>query len=139
MKLQLVTLLGKKMDEDVYEVIIQTADGPISVFGGHMPLVTAAVPGVVSVRRRAADPDSRLEHFAINGGIVEITNQQIRILVDEADAADEIIEAESQKALERAQKLKAEAKNAVELEQAQALIDRHRVRLKVAELKHRHH
>lgn len=139
MKLELVTLLGKKMDEEVYEVSLPTASGPIVVYGGYMPLVTLAVPGVIMVRRKRSDPDSHREHFATNGGIVEIDNHRLRILVDEADAPDDIIEAESKKALELATKMKADAKNAVELEQAQALIDRHQVRLKVADLKRRHH
>jgi F0F1-type ATP synthase epsilon subunit len=59
-------------------------------------------------------------------------------LVDEADHADEINEAEVQKALERAQKMKAEAKDQVSLEHAQQLVDRQAVRLQVAGLKRRH-
>lgn len=139
MKLELITLTGAKLQEEIYEVILPTADGPIGVFKGHMPLVTLAVPGVVSVRRRPSDSDDKLEHFATNGGIIEISNDLVRVLVDEADHADEIHEDEARKALQRAHALKKDAKDKVALDNAQTLIDRHAVRLKVAELRRRHH
>lgn len=135
MKLQLITLAGLKMDEDVYEVILPTASGDIAVYPGHEPLVTMAVPGVLAVRRNRGDIDEAREYFAVNGGVAEIDNTRLRILVDDADAPDDIVEAEVQKALELARKQKSEAKTQVELEKAQAMIDRSAVRLKVAGLR----
>jgi F-type H+-transporting ATPase subunit epsilon len=134
---QLVSISGKRFDEDVYEVVLPTLDGEIGVFEGHMPLFSVAAPGVVMVRKNPKDSDSARELFAINGGAVEVTHNQIRVLVDEADRADDINEAEVQKALERAQKMKAEAKDEVSLEKAQELVDRNEVRLKVAGLRRR--
>lgn len=137
MRLQLVTLSGTRLDQDIYELIMPTASGDIAVYAGHEPLVTLAVPGVVKVRHAKSDSDERLDVFAINGGVVEINQAEVRVLVDEADAAEDIIEEEAQAALKRAQQFKAEAKDAVELEKAQQLIDRHATRLKVAELRRR--
>ena len=138
MKLELVTLTGLKFSEDVYEVTLPTSTGAISVFPNHMPLVTLAAPGVISVRRKATVSDDDREHFATNGGVIEIGNDYVRVLVDEADHADEIVESEARSALERAQTLREQAKDKVSLERAQALVDRHAVRLKVAELRRRH-
>jgi F-type H+-transporting ATPase subunit epsilon len=138
MKLELITLLGVKLDRDIYEVIIPTVDGEIAVFPGHEPLVTMATPGVLAVRYRKVDPDERLDYFAISGGVVEVSQQKVRILVDEADHGDDIIEAESKAALERAMEFRSTVKNQVELEKAHQLVDRHAVRLKVAELRRRH-
>lgn len=135
MKLQLITLTGLKMDEDVYEVVLPTAAGDIGVYPGHEPLVTIAVPGVLTIRRTKSDPDNMREYYAVNGGVAEIDGEHLRILVDEADRSDEIVEAEVQKALELAKKQKSEAKNQVELDKAQAMIDRSAVRLKVAGLR----
>lgn len=137
MNLELITLLGKKVDQEVYEVMLPTAAGEIAVFPGHEPLVTIAVPGVLAVRRAKNDPDSRLDYFAINGGVIEISQQIIRILVDEADYGEDIVESESKAALERAIKMRDSAKDQVELEQAHQLVDRHMVRLKVADLHRR--
>lgn len=138
MKLELVTLMGVQLDSEVYEVMLPTAAGPIAVFPGHEPLVSIAIPGVISVRHHKNDPDSLLEFFAISGGVIEVTTKNVRVLVDEADHGEDIIEAESQAALERAIKLRDSAKDQIELEKAHQLVDRHMVRLKVAELRRRH-
>ena len=135
---QLVSISGKKFDEDVYEVVLPTADGEIGVLQDHMPLVSVAAPGVIMVRRTAKDPDYAREYFATNGGAIEVSNNTLRVLVDEADHADDLNEAEIQAALERAQKMKAEAKDEISLEHAQQLVDRQSVRLHVAGLKRRH-
>jgi F-type H+-transporting ATPase subunit epsilon len=135
---QLVSLSGKKFDEDVHEVILPTKDGEIGVLQDHMPLVSVADTGVIAVRRQPRDPDHDREYFATNGGAIEVSDNTLRVLVDEADRADDINEAEAQRALQRAEKMKAEAKDEVSLEHAQTLMDRQAVRLQVANLKRRH-
>jgi F-type H+-transporting ATPase subunit epsilon len=138
MRLQLVTLTGVQKDEDVYEVQLSTAAGPIGVFPGHESLVSVAVPGAIAVRNQKGDPDSKLDYFAVSGGVIEITPDTVKVLVDEADRGDDIVEAESKAALEKALAMKKNAKNTVELEKATALVDRHQVRLNVAGLRRRH-
>lgn len=137
MKLQLITLGGTKVDQEVYEVVIPTVDGEISVFPDHEPLITVARSGAVTVCYEKAHGLKEFEYFAISGGVVEITGDVVRILVDEAEHGDDIIEAETQAALDRAVQLRDEAKDQVELEKATQLIDRHAVRLKVADLHRR--
>lgn len=139
MNLKLITLSGVKIDEDIYEVILPTADGEIAVFPGHEPLVSLAVPGAIAVRRRKEDSDDQLEYFAISGGVIEINQTSLRILVDEAEHGEDIIETETKAALERAIHMRDTATSQVELEKAHQLVDRHAVRLKVAGLRRRHH
>ncbi|HSX32735.1 MAG TPA: ATP synthase F1 subunit epsilon [Candidatus Saccharimonadales bacterium] len=139
MKLQLVSLTGIKYDDEAYEVVIPTAEGAIAVYDGHMPLVSLAVPGLLSVRKQKSDSDSARQEFASAGGVVEIDSTTVRILVDEAEKAEDIVAAEAQAAFERAQKMKAEATSQVEIERAQALMDRHAARLHIADLRRRHH
>lgn len=136
-RFDLVALNGIKFSEDVYEVLLPTLDGEIGVMPGHMPLISAATNGVVSVRHSASDKDDMMEHFAISGGVIEVADDTLRVLVDEADHADEISESEVQKAYDLAQKMKSEAKDQVSLEHAQSLVDRSAVRLQVAGLKRR--
>ena len=132
---QLVALSGTKFDDDVYEVILPTLDGEIGVLAHHMPLVSVATNGAIMVRRNPRDPDSQREYFATNGGVVDVSNNTLRVLVDEADHADDINEAEAEAAIDRAKQMKAEAKDQVSLEHAQAIIDRSAVRLQVAQLR----
>lgn len=139
MRLQLVTLKGTKFDDDAYEIVLPTLDGQIGVLPGHMPLISVATNGVIAVRRNQKDPDSSLEFFATNGGVIEVLNDRLRVIVDEADHAESINQEEAEAAHQRALRMKAEAKDQVSLEHAQALVDRTRVRLQVAGLKRRRH
>lgn len=139
MKFELITLQGKKKDETVYEVILPTAAGEISVFPNHEPLVSLIIPGVIAIRQNKEDSDEKLDYFATSGGVLEINHVGVRALVDEADASEDIVEAEVQAALERAKNLREEATTQVELDEAKQLIDRHATQLKVAELRRRHH
>ena len=137
MRLQLITLTGVGFDDTIYELMAPTTAGDIAVFPGHEPLVTMAAPGTLAVRHKKGDRDDELEYFAISGGVIEVEPDSIRVLVDEADHGDDIVEAESKAALERALKMRDEADNQVDLEKAHQLIDRHTVRLRVAELQRR--
>lgn len=134
---QLVSLGGVKFDEDVYEVTLPTLDGQIGVLDHHMPLVSVASDGMIAVRHKPTDPDDFRDYFAVSGGVIEVANNVLTVLVDEADHADEVDAAEAQKAYDRAQKMKSEAKDQVSLEHAQSLVDRQAVRLQVAGVKRR--
>lgn len=135
---ELVTLDGIKFRQQVYEVQLPTADGIIGVFNNHSPLVSLAVPGVIKIRHKAGEPDDMQELIATNGGVIEVDDNTVRVLVDEADLAHEINEKEAEQAHARALKLRDEAKDQTSLDHAQSLIDRTAVRIKVAGLK-RHH
>ncbi|HSH31964.1 MAG TPA: ATP synthase F1 subunit epsilon [Candidatus Saccharimonadales bacterium] len=135
---ELVTPEGVKFTEEAYEVLLPTPGGQIGILPHHMPLVTLAVPGVIGIRRRAEDPDSRIEHFATSGGFVEVDGQRLRLLADTAEHADDIDELRAQEALQRARELHHTAEDHVTLADATALIERNTARLKVAEIRRRH-
>lgn len=138
MKLELVTLDGVKFSADAYSIILPTAAGEITVLPGHEPLMSVLVPGIITIRRKASEADYHLEHYATYGGVLEVSGDMVRVLVDEATHGDEINEAEAQKAHAAATELLRGAKSQVELEKAQGLVDRSAVRLQVAGLRRRH-
>lgn len=138
MNLELVTLDGVKFKAEAYSVILPTADGEITVLPGHEPLLAQLVPGIITIRRSRGEADYHLEHFATYGGVLEISSRGVRILVDEATHGDEISVEEARKAHEAALALRKDAKTQVELDKAQSLVDRHAVRLEVAEVRRRH-
>lgn len=135
---QLVALSGTKFDDDAYEITLPTLDGEIGVLEDHMPLVSVATTGAIAVRRSEKDSDANREFYAISGGVIEVSQNTLRVLVDEADHADDINQAEAEAAHERALHMQSEAKDQVSLEHAQQLVDRSAVRLHVANLR-RHH
>lgn len=139
MNFQLVALAGVKYNEDAYSITLPTAAGEITVFPDHEPLISVLIPGIVTIRKQKNDPDQLLEHFATYGGVLEVTHEGAKVLVDEADADEDINEQEAEKARQAAENLLKNAKNQVELEHAQSLVDRQAVRIQVAQLRRRTH
>lgn len=137
LKFQIITLSGIKFDEEVYEIQLPTPDGYIGVFSHHMPLVSLAVPGVISVRRNEKDSNEKMEYFATDGGVIEILDDTVRILADEAVRAEEISEESAKNAMQAAQEAYKNAKDKISLDKAQTMIDRQAVRLNVAKYSRR--
>lgn len=138
MNLQLVALDGVKFEEEAYSITLPTLAGEITVYKDHMALLTALQPGMITIRRQQQDPDYKTEQYATFGGVADISHAQVRVLVDEATHGDEINFAEAEKAKAEAERNLANAKTQIELDQAQALVDRHAIRLNVAALRRRH-
>jgi len=135
MNLQLVTLSGVKLDKKIYGVQIPTVDGEIGIFNDHEPLITIAKAGVLQVKQKADDREEDFEYYAIKGGAVQVLDNSIKILVDEAESSDEVIESEAKEALERARSLHKAAATTIEVSEAQAMINHAQARLKIANLK----
>jgi F-type H+-transporting ATPase subunit epsilon len=134
-KLQLYSLGGTHFDGEVYEAIVPTTEGDIAINGGHAPLVGVISAGIITIKKHKQDKADKHEHLAIFGGAIEMLDNLARVLVDEAESKDQVVEDEAKKAYERAKKLKQDAKDDVSLAEAEALIDRQQVRLRLAELR----
>lgn len=134
---ELITITGTKLKELVFEVKLPTPQGQIAVFKNHAPLVSLATTGIITVRKKDNTPDDLQDYYAIDSGIIEISNDTVRVLVNEADKDSDVSAKEAEEALQRAKNLRAEAKDQVSLDKAQMLVDRESSRLKVAQLKRR--
>jgi F-type H+-transporting ATPase subunit epsilon len=132
---ELVTLKGLKFSEEVYQVNLPTETGQIAIFPHHMPLISLITPGVIAIRRNPNLPDKDMELYAVTGGIIEVNGRRVRVLVDEADGSDDIVEQETLRALEHAQELAKQAPDDKSLEAAITQINLQQSRLKIAELK----
>lgn len=134
MQFELLTLDGAKYSGEAQEVVLQTTEGAMAILPHHEALTAVVAPGAVTVR----DAHAAESVFATFGGILEVKDNRVRLLADEAEHADDLIEAEIEEALARAKAEKEGAKDKHELNRAQQLIDRHAVRLEVARVR-RHH
>jgi len=134
---EVVTPEGLTWQEEVYSVVLPTAEGEIGVLANHEPLVTIIKPGVIYIKRAATDSADRLEHIATAGGFAEIDGKRVRVLADVAERADDIDEMKAKEALERAQEMRRTQKDEVALADAMGLIELNLARLKVAELRRR--
>jgi F-type H+-transporting ATPase subunit epsilon len=136
---ELVSPRGLKFKGDVYEVLIPTQAGTIAVFEDHMPLLSAGIGGVIGVRKKAEDPDREMEHFAVNGGVLEVDGKNLSFLSDEVTTSGEISEQEAEAALARAQELMAGASTQLAIHEAKRLLHHSSAKLHLSRLKKRHH
>ncbi len=133
MQFELLTISGTKFSGEVSEVVLDTEAGTIAVFADHEPLTTIVKPGSVIIKTHTG----KSEVFTTYGGILEVEANICRLLSDESEHIDELVESEIHDALEKAHQLKESAKDKHELAHAHSLIDRHSVRLNVARIKRR--
>ncbi len=128
LKLDMVTPYKLVLSEQVDEV---TAPGTVGEFGllpGHTPMLTTLKIGELTYRKGA-----ELFHVAVNWGYVEVENDQITVLVETAEPADQIDLARAKAALGRAEeallKLNPEAKEFLVM---QGALERALIRIQVA-------
>jgi F-type H+-transporting ATPase subunit epsilon len=98
MKLEIVTPYSKVLDLEVDEV---TATGKLGEFGvlpGHAPFLTSLKIGELTYKNNGI-----AEHLALNWGYFEIQDDKIIVLVETAEASDEIDYERAKAALGRAE------------------------------------
>lgn len=134
MEVKVLTLSGVKFNSPAKEVMLRTTEGDMVILTGHEPFMGVIEPGALTI----IDDQGNDDVFSVFGGVVDVSNDsKVKILVDEAEHVDELIEEEIKQALELAHELKESAKDRHTLSQAQDLIDRHSVRLSVTRVRRR--
>jgi F-type H+-transporting ATPase subunit epsilon len=113
-QLQVATPDRLLVDEQVTLAEVPGANGYLGILAGHAPLMSALKPGVLTF-----EGGSRGQHvFAISGGFVEISDNHVRVLAEEAEPAGEIQVDKARQQLEEANRRLHEAKETRETEQA---------------------
>jgi F-type H+-transporting ATPase subunit epsilon len=84
-------------NEQAEEIILPTNTGQMGVLSNHAPLITALDIGVTLIRSK-----TEWIPVALMGGFALVKDNQITILVNEADGADDIKSDEAESAFESA-------------------------------------
>ncbi len=138
LKLELITPERVALTETVYEIMLPTQNGQITLLPGHMPLITLLQPGVITIRRQKGDTDRQLEHLATSGGFVQVADNHVKVMADTAERADDINELKIEEAKTAARQQLAQAKDDVAYADAVSRLEAELARAKVKNLKHRH-
>lgn len=108
-------------------VQLPLADGYKGVLPGHAPMMAEAGVGVLTYTTGEAE-----NRLALNGGVVEILPDRVRVLAATAELAAEIDLERARKALERADKRLRPESPAIDVERAGKAAARARARLAAA-------
>ncbi len=116
-------------EAEVSQVTCPTQMGEITILPDHLPLVANLKAGELKILE-----NDNPRYFALAGGFIEVRpNNEVIILADAAEHVEDIDIERAQQARERAQKLMSEEiQDAGTFAEAQALLERSLVRIKVA-------
>lgn len=128
----IVTVEGRRFKGDADFVIAPGSEGELGVLPRHVPLLTALSPGSVKVRN---DGEELL--FFVGGGFLEVRPDQVTVLADAAERADDIDEARAEEARRRAADLLQQKLSDADQAAASAALARAEARLRLAELRRR--
>lgn len=131
--LRLLTPEGAVFDDVAYMVIAPSVEGEVGILPRHTPFIAFLGMG----ETRITMLDDTVITYATTEGYISVEQDQVLVLVEQAERADEIDTARAQAALERATAAEAEAG---EDEVARLAADRARRRaenrLRVADPRH---
>jgi F-type H+-transporting ATPase subunit epsilon len=128
----IVTAQHTIFDGEADMVIAPGSEGQLGILPRHAPLLTTLALGELRVRERGTD-----EGIFVAGGFLEVNNNVVTILADDAERAVEIDEAHAEEARRRAQASIASGLTGAAQAAAVAELERAVGRLKVAELQRR--
>ncbi len=127
LRVQIVTAEREVLSEEGVDMVVAPgAEGVVGILPRHAPLLTTLNPGVVRIKRAGAE-----EAMAVGGGFLQVARDQVLILADSAERADELDEARAEDARRRARETLSEALNSGQRLQAEAA----RVALRRAEVR----
>jgi len=116
-------------ENDVLQISIPTASGEITVLPHHTPLVSVLSAGELRIKDQSGD-----QTLAVVGGFLEVRpNNELIILADHAQRAEEIDVTVAEAARARAEEQMKQLKSGENVDYArlQALIDRETNKIKV--------
>lgn len=96
--LELVTPYRRILSEQVDEVVAPGTVGEFGLLPGHTPMLTTLNIGELSYKQ-----DGKSFHVAVNWGYVEVEEDTVTVLVETAEAADQIDLERAKAALARAE------------------------------------
>jgi F-type H+-transporting ATPase subunit epsilon len=104
------------------------SEGQLGILPEHAPLLTTLKTGELRIRHGENE-----EPIFVSSGFLEVSNNNVAILADTAERAEEIDEARAQAARRRAEDLLAQAQTNVERTELQGALERAITRLRIVE------
>jgi len=128
-KFKIVTPERTVFEDNIDQVTLPTAMGEITILPNHRSYIANLVPGELMIKK---DKEEIL--MSISGGFIEFNKNELVILADTAERAEEIDIKRAEEGRERAEKIKAQAVSMDEEEFARvaAAIQKESARIRVA-------
>ena len=119
-KVNVVTPDGPVYESDVEMVIAKAQSGELGILPGHIPLVAPLEIGAVRLKK-----GGNTDFVAVSGGLLEVRPEEVTILAQAAETAEDIDVNRALKAKERAeQRLQEQKQDNVDFKRAELALQR---------------
>ncbi len=132
LNVDIVTVEGRRFQGEADFVVAPGVEGELGILPQHIPLLTPLATGTVKVRNNNEE-----QFFFVSGGFLEVRPDQVTVLADTAERAEDIDEARAEEARRRAQSLLEQRLTAADVAAASVALARAETRLRIAELRRR--
>ena len=128
-KFKIVTPERTVYESEIDQVTLPTQEGEITVLPEHIPLISVLSPGELSVKKGGEEIA-----MAVSGGMIEVRKNEITVLADTAERAEEIDLARAEEARKKAEQLKETNIRTQDAEYAAAaaILEKNLARIRVA-------
>lgn len=116
-KLKIATPEKVVLEREVDQVSLPTQMGEITILPKHVPLLTIIVPGIIEAKE-----GGDVLPMAVSGGFLEFHDDELVILADTAERAEDIDLQRAEEARQNAERLKQEARKTLDEGQYAAVI-----------------
>ncbi|OCA81057.1 F0F1 ATP synthase subunit epsilon [Pradoshia sp. D12] len=131
-KVSVVTPGGPVLDEEVEMVSTKAKTGELGILAGHIPMVAPLDIG--SVRLKTGN---NTEWVAVSGGFMEVNGEEVTILAQSAERAEDIDTARAKQAKARAERRLQDRQVEIDAHRAELALKRALNRLDIAEQRQR--
>ena len=125
--LRIVTPDREIVREDVEEAQVPGREGYLGILPGHAPLISELKIGEITYKTSGA-----LKHLAVCWGFLEVLPDQVTVLAEAAERAEELDVNRAQAAKERAEERLRSPNPDTDLNRASIALERALIRLQVA-------
>ncbi len=128
-KLKIVTPEKTIFTDVVTQVSVSTTTGQITILPNHIPLVSQLAPGEIVINHNGNQEDL----MAVSGGFIEVLPDEVIVLADTAERAEDIDEERAEEARKNAEELlKTKVQDAKQFAMFTAMVEKELARLRVA-------
>lgn len=127
-KVSVVTPGGPVLEEEVEMVSTKAKTGELGILAGHIPMVAPLDIGAVRLKN-----GNDTEWVAVSGGFVEVNGEEVTILAQSAERAENIDIARAKQAKARAEKRLTDRQAEIDAQRAEMALKRALNRLDIAE------
>jgi|SRR5579863_10571074 len=126
---EVVTADRELYNGEADEVNVRGKEGRLGILPRHAALLTTILPGLLTIKLGGAE-----EPIFVSAGFLEVSDNNVTVLADTAEHAEEIDQARAEEARRRALERLDQAQSEMERADLQGALERAMSRLKVAEI-----